>query len=73
MNNRTFDVGKIIGMIDGVLGNEIPRHIWEKMSQFLEDQNDELTEELISFVEMALPETPIKEIILLNLEDFLSQ
>ena len=73
MKNRTFEVGKIVGMIKGVLDNEIPRHIWQKLSQFAEDQNDEVTEELISFVELYVPDDKaMKEILIMNLEDFLS-
>ena len=73
MKNRTFEVGKIVGQIQGVLDNDIPLAVWRKMSQFIKDQNDEVTEELISFVNLYVPdEREIKGIILMNLEDFLS-
>ena len=73
MNNRRFEVGKVIGQIQGVLDNDIPLAVWRKMSQFIKDQNDEVTEELISFVELYVPDNKaIKEIIIMNLEDFLA-
>ena len=74
MKNRTFEVGKIVGQIQGVLDNDIPLAVWRKMSQFIKGQNDEVTEELISFVNLFVPDDKaIKGIIIMNLEDFLSQ
>ena len=73
MDNQTFEAGKVIGQIQGVLDNDISRHIWQKLSQFAEDQNDEVTEEILSFVELYIPDDKaVKEILIMNLEDFLS-
>ena len=74
MNNRTYEVGKVIGQIQGTLDDKIPQPMWGKLSQFAEDQNDEeVTEELISLVEWYIPDDKnIKEILIMNLENFLS-
>ena len=73
MKSRTFEVGKIVGQIQGALDNEIPRPMWGKLSQFAKDQNEQVIEELISCIELYVPEKSIKGTILMNLEGFLSQ